>query len=280
VRDEHLIADQSGTCTSEAQTSSGLITNLESADSIPALYQHFFEITQHLEFEHFVYLARVPVSLSRPYMFAINGYPPDWTVRYQQRNYFAVDPIFAHVEASLKPLMWNDIPMHNPAVRAFFKDARKHGVGHGVTIPIYGRGGELALFSVARKAELPTSVSERVEMVRNIQSYVPHIHEQVNAVALSKGPAEVLKPQLTNREVDCLRWAGDGKTTWEIGRILDISERTVFFHLAQASDKLGVNSRPQAVARAVSMGEMDSFLIGMDQLRILDVESPKGSALN
>ncbi|WP_447973005.1 LuxR family transcriptional regulator [Nitrospira sp. Kam-Ns4a] len=38
-------------------------------------------------------------------------------------------------------------------------------------------------------------------------------------------------PVLTKREREVLEWMKEGKTNWEIGRILGISERTVRFHV-------------------------------------------------
>jgi DNA-binding CsgD family transcriptional regulator len=48
------------------------------------------------------------------------------------------------------------------------------------------------------------------------------------------------------REV--LAWASEGKTAWEIGCILSISQRTVEWHMRQACKKLGATNRSQAIA--------------------------------
>jgi LuxR family transcriptional regulator, quorum-sensing system regulator SolR len=53
---------------------------------------------------------------------------------------------------------------------------------------------------------------------------------------------------LTAREREVLRWVVQGKTSWEIGRILSTSERTVKFHLRNVYTKLNVSNRAQAVA--------------------------------
>lgn len=62
------------------------------------------------------------------------------------------------------------------------------------------------------------------------------------------------QPRLSRREVECLTWASKGKTTWEISRVLDISEHTVNFHLRNANSKLGTINRRQAVAKCIQMG--------------------------
>ncbi|HJV61771.1 MAG TPA: helix-turn-helix transcriptional regulator [Albitalea sp.] len=53
---------------------------------------------------------------------------------------------------------------------------------------------------------------------------------------------------LTGKERDVLKWVVEGKTSWEIGRILSTSERTVKFHLKNVYAKLNVCNRAQAVA--------------------------------
>jgi LuxR family transcriptional activator of bioluminescence operon len=49
-------------------------------------------------------------------------------------------------------------------------------------------------------------------------------------------------------------WACEGKTTWEISRIVEISERTVIYHLHNSAQKLGASNRQHAVAIAIGKG--------------------------
>ena len=62
-----------------------------------------------------------------------------------------------------------------------------------------------------------------------------------------------MKP-LTARERECLLWAAQGKTSWEIGRILGIAERTVNFHIANTCTKLDVRTRQAAITAALEWG--------------------------
>ncbi len=55
---------------------------------------------------------------------------------------------------------------------------------------------------------------------------------------------------LTTREKEILQWASSGKSCWEIGSIIGISERTVKFHLQNVYRKLEVVNRAQAVSVA------------------------------
>ena len=59
---------------------------------------------------------------------------------------------------------------------------------------------------------------------------------------------------LSPREVTILNWVKNGKTNWEIGKIIGVSERTVRFHIESVFAKLEVTSRSQAVATAIEHG--------------------------
>ncbi len=59
---------------------------------------------------------------------------------------------------------------------------------------------------------------------------------------------------LTQREIDILNWVMVGKTDWEIGTILDLSRKTVNFHIEKAKRKLGQSSRITAIAIALRDG--------------------------
>jgi DNA-binding NarL/FixJ family response regulator len=57
---------------------------------------------------------------------------------------------------------------------------------------------------------------------------------------------------LNDRELECLTWSARGKTSPEIATILDISKRTVNFHIENACRKLNVSTRTEAVVKATS----------------------------
>lgn len=64
---------------------------------------------------------------------------------------------------------------------------------------------------------------------------------------------DVARP-LTERQVEILVWVQEGKSAWEIGRILNISGRSVDGHLRRIYARLDVRTRLQAVLRAQDLG--------------------------
>jgi DNA-binding response OmpR family regulator len=57
---------------------------------------------------------------------------------------------------------------------------------------------------------------------------------------------------LNDREIETLTWAARGKTSAEIAKLLDLSKRTVDFHIENARTKLGVSTRIQAAVKAAA----------------------------
>jgi len=71
----------------------------------------------------------------------------------------------------------------------------------------------------------------------------------------SKHPSENV--DLTEREMEVLQAAAQGKTSKEIAFALGISERTVKAHLGSIYQKLGVDSRAAAIATAAGRGWLE-----------------------
>jgi LuxR family quorum sensing-dependent transcriptional regulator len=64
-------------------------------------------------------------------------------------------------------------------------------------------------------------------------------------------PPAAPRSVLTEREREVLVWIAQGKSAWEIGEILNISERTVHKHAQTCMRKVGAVNRTQAVAVAL-----------------------------
>lgn len=62
--------------------------------------------------------------------------------------------------------------------------------------------------------------------------------------------------ELTAREIEVLKWIATGKSDWQIGQILRISDKTVNFHVENMKRKCGVATRIQVVVRAVHEGRI------------------------
>lgn len=209
-------------------------------------------------FDFFIYGAEFPVSLVRPQMVAVSGYPPAWWQRYCERGYIAIDPVARHTTTRCTtPLIWNDIdPGRAPQperVHAFMDEARDFGLVSGVSFPVQGQVGESALLSLVSRDPHARASDRIIGALPAGQLLAAYVHEAARRVF---GQTKVLleRTELTPRERECLLWAAEGKTAVDTAQILSISECTVNFHLQNAARKLNVHNRAQAVARAVAQG--------------------------
>jgi len=233
-----------------------LVDALGKAKTIEAVHAVCARLTQELGFDFFLYGARFPTSFVKPTTVIVSGYPEEWNPWYRERRYERVDPIVRHCVQSITPLIWNTankLADADESAHAFMSEARDLGLRCGVSFPLHGCHGEKILLSLAAGTE----GQDARQSISNARPYVPsllaHIHEAIRL--LLDGPALAAQDiQLSGRERECLLWSAEGKTAWEISQILHISERTVVFHLQNASEKLGVVNRQQAVARAISLG--------------------------
>ncbi|RZU32449.1 response regulator [Blastococcus saxobsidens] len=85
--------------------------------------------------------------------------------------------------------------------------------------------------------------------------YGAGVAERVMAFFAARGGAAGSPfPQLSDRELDVLRLAAEGRGNADIARRLFLSEKTIRNHVSSIFAKLGVTDRAQAVARARDAG--------------------------
>lgn len=63
-----------------------------------------------------------------------------------------------------------------------------------------------------------------------------------------------VQKRITPREIEVLCWCARGKTSWETGTIMGISERTVSDYILSAQRKLSAANRVHAVCQAIKFG--------------------------
>lgn len=121
---------------------------------------------------------------------------------------------------------------------------------HGVTDE------ELDLSSYFAFGNTAAQLTERDSVLVSILT--PHLHGAV-AELMRRGPARAGTVRdgssaLSEREREVLTWVQAGKTNYEIGLILGISEFTVKNHMKRICAKLDAGNRAHAIAKAVHAG--------------------------
>jgi LuxR family quorum-sensing transcriptional regulator LasR len=186
--------------------------------------------------------------------FLQSNYSASWRDRYDAEKLHYVDPTVGHCLVSSVPMIWQPENYNDaPRQREFYEEASGYGVRSGITFPIHGPNGEFGVVSFASD-KLPSeqfgkTASRCMADLSLIRDYAFESSLKF-AGARQTGDA----PKLTRRELEVLNWVMVGKSSWEISRITRCSEATVNFHMGNIRQKFKVNTRQQALVKAIAMG--------------------------
>ena len=116
-------------------------------------------------------------------------------------------------------------------------------IAHRCKFSCAGSNGEAAIFSLVSGQYNTSTRGHMLEHLAMGQLLSGYVHEAVRRVLID-GQSVIPKIQITERKRECLTWEEEGKTAWETSQILNISERTVIFHLQNAAQNLQTTNRP------------------------------------
>jgi LuxR family transcriptional regulator, quorum-sensing system regulator BjaR1 len=176
-----------------------------------------------------------------------NGWPREWYELYTREHYGAVDPVLRRACSTEDPFEWSEArydPERDPAAHMVMTRAAEFGLADGYCIPLNRDRGGAVISMAGEQPDLSTAAKHAMQLIS------VYTHNRLRVLTRSKPRRRDL---LTARECEVLRWAAHGKTAWEISVILRIAERTVKFHLIEASKKLGAVNRTAAVAKALAL---------------------------
>ena len=231
-----------------------LFESLLACNTVEELHACATGIAHKLGFEHFLYGVQINTSLTRPYRFILSCYPEEWRIHYDKEGYANIDPTVSHCVRTSIPIIWKNEVFKGRKEARVRSEAKDCGLVSGASFPVHGARGESAMLSLATSRDSREAQKDILGTMGKAQLLSCYLHEAVQRIVLSKGPVALKSVNLTDREKECLLWAAEGKTGWEIANIVNISERTVTFHLQNAAHKMGVVNRQQAISRALSMG--------------------------
>jgi LuxR family quorum sensing-dependent transcriptional regulator len=172
--------------------------------------------------------------------------PVEWFKIYTEKNYDRVDPVVRMCRQQINPFEWSEAPFDlfsEPDAAEVMNRAADYGMSHGFVIPIHGLGGYEAAVSLGG---VHLDLNSRSKPALHLMAM--YAFERIRRLADPKSPPAA---RLTRREQEAISWAAVGKSAWEIGQILHITQRTAEEHLASAGRKLGAVNRTHAVAIAI-----------------------------
>jgi DNA-binding CsgD family transcriptional regulator len=176
-------------------------------------------------------------------------WPGEWRRRYAERRYYLRDPMLTEMCRTAQPFTWEEAlgrHRYSKAELTVVCDAAAWNMRWGYVVPIYGVGGEAHVVTMA-------GPNPRSDAAARAELHLLAMYAHARAIRLKRGAAEP-PVSLRRREREVLQWVAAGKSDWEIGRILGISESAAHKHVENAKRRFGVPTRMQAVVAAIRQG--------------------------
>lgn len=193
----------------------------------------------------------VSASTAGPPQVLFQNYPDEWVQRYIAQDYLSSDPVVLRAKASPTSFGWGEATRFmrsNRQARQIMGDARAFQLDDGYSTSLVNLDGAHIVCSVAG-SQLDGDDPQLQQMLPMVAgAAVTH------ALRLRRQSTAVAGVHLSPREAEALRWVSEGKSDWEIGVLMRISEHGVDKHLRSVFVKLKAVSRAHAVAEALRRG--------------------------
>jgi DNA-binding CsgD family transcriptional regulator len=178
-----------------------------------------------------------------------------WHDYYHEKNYEATDATLDHLQHRLLPFYWNVgdqlAESKTEKERIMRQESLDFGVTEGVSIPLRGSEGhyaELTLRQFKGEVCLRDWQERQAEWYFVVLTYFDGLQKLlINEQLLAKG-------LLTRREMQCLHCLADHYSLQGMATFLNMTERTVNFHIQNLNRKLKSRNKYEAVSKAKALG--------------------------
>jgi LuxR family quorum sensing-dependent transcriptional regulator len=133
-----------------------------------------------------------------------------------------------------------------------FDEAREFGFTNGFATPSFHLDGSISTILLMGR-----NIDDRDPDVRAAAHLMSIYYASISRRLSNRWVSGAVKPILSPRQLECLKWVRQGKSATDIGDILGLSAHTVNEHVAAACSRLGVRTRTQAVAEAALHGILE-----------------------
>lgn len=226
------------------------LQRLLQGNDIQSTFEVALSLIYEMGFEYCAFAMGPHSPAYQGHIIRINNYPNEWNKIYETSNYTEIDPVVKYCSQSVLPIRWDDPTL--PDARAFWEESQSYGLRHGWSQSVHDHRGFFSILSLSRSRH-PITARELYKKAGQLIWLSNALHTIV-AQKMQSGADFQEGPCLSIRETEVLKWSADGKTASDVARILNLSERTVNFHVNTAIKKMGVSNKIAAVVQACRKG--------------------------
>jgi DNA-binding CsgD family transcriptional regulator len=223
------------------------VAQSEAATTVSQLRGHFERFTTNEGFEnHFI--GRI-VSLKIIETGWVE-FPKGHFETYVAEEWDRVDPILGFAATAMRPFCWNDVAAHMTFSRdqtALLDECKRVGVHSIIVAPFPNPNGGCDIVGLSKRHPGPLDRA-RVAILQVVYAQTWCRYADLIGGRLGNGHEQIT---LTSRELEILTWVKDGKSNSEISEIMNLSVKTIEYHVGNILKKLGATNRTTAVVIAL-----------------------------
>ena len=178
-----------------------------------------------------------------------------WQVHYIENGFARLDPGVAGAATTTEPFFRSDLHTRghvSPAQARVLDESRSFGIEDSFFAPQHHLDGTVGAVVLTAKAPVDKSACARTAA----HFLAGHYGQLARRFLPAERPRSSCGAQvvLSRRQLECLKWVREGKSSSAIADILNVTRRTVDEYVEGSCTRLGVRTRVQAVAKALTMG--------------------------
>ena len=210
--------------------------------------------TQRLGFQTVSATMVLDHVLAESEFITVDNAPEAFRGAFADRENSRRDPVMQHCKRQSVPIIWSQSTYTESGQGEMWEEQARYGYRTGIAMALHMPEGRHFVLGVERDQQVTSDPNELMRIVADLQLLTVHAQEAAVRIFVPVTPDKSLATNLTPRELESLRWTMEGKTAWEVGNILGISERTAVLHVNNAMHKLGCVNKHQAVLKALRLG--------------------------
>lgn len=240
------------------QTIAGLCFQMEKAHSFDAVRELLRAAATSFGASFYLFGIRTGRNISPPQQRVITNYPEAWQLYYDKQGAFAFDPVLNKALQFVGTFRWDGLHRDERQM-ALRRQSIANGMEFGFSCSDRGPQWSFAILSfcgdrrIAPEAEQwEATAAGTALLAATANKAVSRIIEAKNARGGIHGEA------LTETELKSLELMAAAMTAEQAAVVLKVRPRTVRYYLDRAAEKLGVETRREAVMMALAQGIIDT----------------------
>ncbi len=158
-------------------------------------------------------------------------------------------PLVLHGFRVSVPFRWREAWQNlSEEQKVHVEGTKAAGLNYGICFPIMQDRTAPGLMSMGREKEFELELTDMVSLETLVRQVFDVMYR------LTEIPESLGQIALSEREREVLTLVAQGKTNWEIGKILQISEYSIRDYLKDLSKRMATSNRTHTVTRAIRLG--------------------------